>query len=166
MHIKEDARQIAQLAGSEVCCKRRTQTVTRSWGKEAYTQQIVTELYGISQLNTSAAYRPPGHAEDQNKKSFIPNPINAIVITQWENHNCGWDKSRVFVTNMDVSQDLFLAFDAYDERSIIENSLFRQTKQSLHHKYPIQKTKEGMHLFSPYIENSEFSRFRVEDSRH
>lgn len=36
--------------------------------------------------------------------------------------------NRVFVTNMDVIKDPFAAFDAYDERSIIENSLFRETK--------------------------------------
>ena len=80
------------------------------------------------------------------KNLSTPNPINAIVVTQWENHKYEWDKSKVFVTNLDVSQDPFLAFDGYDERSIIENSLFRQTKQSLHLKYPIKKTKEGMHL--------------------
>jgi hypothetical protein len=146
MHIKEDARQIAKAGGSEVCFKRRTKTVNRGTGKDAYTEQIVTEVYGVSQLNTYAAYGSPEHAKDQNKKSFTPNLINAIVVTQWENHKYGWDKSKVFVTNLDVSQDPFLAFDAYDERSIIENSLFRQTKQSLHLKYPIKKTKEGMHL--------------------
>jgi len=149
MHIKEDARQIAQHAqhgGSEVSFKRREKTVTRGTGKEAYTEQIVTEVYGVSQLNTYAAYGKPEHAKDQNKKSFAPNPINAIVVTQWENHKYEWNKSKVFVTNLDVSQDPFLAFDGYDERSIIENSLFRQTKQSLHLKYPIKKTKEGMHL--------------------
>lgn len=146
MHVKEDARQIAQHGGSEVSFKRRTKTVTRGTGKEAYTEQIVTEVYGVSQLNTYAAYGKPEHAKDQNKKSFDPNLINAIVVTQWENHKYEWDKSKVFVTNLDVSQDPFLAFDGYDERSIIENSLFRQTKQSLHLKYPIKKTKEGMHL--------------------
>jgi hypothetical protein len=97
-------------------------------------------------LNTYAAYGLPGHDKDKNKKSFKANPINAIVVTQWENHNYGWEKSKVFVTNMDVIKDPFAAFDAYDERSIIENSLFRETKQCLNLKYPIKKTKEGMHL--------------------
>ncbi|MBN1970406.1 MAG: hypothetical protein JW870_13645 [Candidatus Delongbacteria bacterium] len=47
---------------------------------------------------------------------------------------------------MDVIKDPLLAFNAYDKRSIIENSLFRQTKQSLNLTYPIKKTKAGMHL--------------------
>ncbi len=146
MDIKEDARQIAQLGGPEVSFKQRVVNVKRGTGKKAYTEQMVTEVYGVSELNTYAAYGLPGHDKDKHKKSFKANPINAIVVTKWENHNHGWEKSKVFVTNMDVAKDPFLAFDAYDERSIIENSLFRQTKQSLHLKYPMKKTKEGMHL--------------------
>lgn len=146
MDIKEDARQIAQIGGSEVSFKRRVETVTRGTGKGAYSEELVTEVYGVSQLETYAAYGLPGHDKDKHKKSFQANPINAIVVTQWENHNYGWEKSKVFVTNQEVGQDPFLALDAYDERSIIENSLFRQTKQSLHLQYPIKKTKEGMHL--------------------
>jgi hypothetical protein len=146
MDIKEDARQIAQLGGSEVSFKRRAETVTKGAGSKAYRQEIVTEVYGVNKLNTYAAYGLPGHDKNKNKKSFKPNPVNAIVVTQWENHNYGWEKSKVFVTNMDVIKDPFAAFDAYDERSIIENSLFRETKQCLNLKYPIKKTKEGMHL--------------------
>ena len=146
MEVKKDARQVAQLGGPEVSFKRRVVNVKRGSGKKAYTEQMVTEVYGVSELNTYAAYGLPGHDKDKHKKSFKANPINAIVVTKWENHNHGWEKSKVFVTNMDVAKDPFLAFDAYDERSIIENSLFRQTKQSLHLKYPMKKTKEGMHL--------------------
>lgn len=146
MHIKEDARKIAKFGGHEVSFKQRIQNLTRGTGKKAYTEKVVTEVYGVSGLNTYDAYGPPDYDKDRNKKTFKANPINAIVVTQWENHNHGWEKSKVFVTNMDVSQDPFLAFDRYDERSIIENSLFRQTKQSLNLKYPIKKTRAGMHL--------------------
>lgn len=148
MDIKEDARQIAQL-NSEVSYKRREKTVKRGTGKGAYHEHLVTEVYGVSALNTYAAYGKPGHDKDKHKKSFKANPINAIVVTQWQSHSYGWEKSKVFVTNMDVSQDPMVALEAYEKRSIIENSLFRQTKQSLNLKYPIKKTKEGMyvHLF-------------------
>ncbi len=103
-------------------------------------------MYGVRGLNSYAAYGVPGHDKDNHKKSFKANPINAIVVTTWENHVYGWEKAKVFVTNMEVLKDPFRAFDAYDERSIIENSLFRENKQRLHLKYPINKTKEGMHL--------------------
>jgi hypothetical protein len=146
MHIKEDARQIAKFGGHEVSFKQRIQNQTRGTGQKAYIEKVVTEVYGVSGLNTYDAYGEPGHDKNKNKKTFEANPINAIVVTQWENHNYGWEKSKVFVTNIDISHDPFLAFDAYDERSIIENSLFRQTKQSLNLKYPIKKTRAGMHL--------------------
>ena len=146
MAIKEDARQIAELGGSEVSYKRRVKRIKRGTGKEAYYEELVTEVYGVSKLNTYPAYGKEGHDKDKHKKSFKANPINAIVVTQWESHKYGWEKSKVFVTNMEVAKDPLLAFDAYDKRSIIENSLFRQTKQSLNLKHPIKKTKAGMHL--------------------
>ncbi len=43
----------------------------------------------------------------------IGDHINAIIVTQWENHNYGWEHSNVFLTNMDVSKDPFYAFDRY-----------------------------------------------------
>lgn len=146
MDVKEDAKQIARLGGDEVSHKRRVTEVKRGYGKDAYTEEMVTELYGVSALNTYPAYGPPGNDKNKHKKYFNANPINAIIVTQWENHDYGWDKSKVFLTNMDVLKDPFYAFDRYDERSIIENSLFRQNKQSLHLKYPIKKTKAGMHI--------------------
>jgi hypothetical protein len=146
MIIKEDARKIAQLGGDEVSFKRREKIVVRGSGSNSFEEKIVTEIYGVSELNTYAAYGPPGHGKNGDKKSFKANPINAIVVTQWENHNYAWEKSKVFVTDMQVLPDPFIAFDAYDERSIIENSLFRQTKQSLHLEYPINKTQEGIRL--------------------
>lgn len=146
MDIKEDAREIAKLGGDEVCFKKRVKTVIRGTGKKAYSEQIITEVYGVSELNTYAAYGPPGHDKDKHKKSFKANLINAIVVTNWRNHNYGFEKSKVFITNMDVIKNPFSAFDAYDERSIIENSLFRQSKQILNLKYPIKKTQDGIRL--------------------
>ena len=146
MEVKEDARQIARTGGEEVSHSRRVMNVKRGHGKEAYTEEQVTEIYGVSALNTYTAYGPAGNDKNKHKKYFNGNPINAIIVTEWENHNYGWEHSKVFLTNMEVSKDPFYAFLRYDERSIIENSLFRQSKQSLHLQYPIRKTKEGMHL--------------------
>ena len=61
MDIKADARQIAQLGSSDVSYKRREKAVKRGTGKGAYHEQLVTEVYGVSQLNTYAAYGKPGH---------------------------------------------------------------------------------------------------------
>jgi len=49
------------------------------------------------------------------------------------------------VTNIDI-QDPFITFDRYDERSLIENNLFREVKQNWHLEHPPKKTKEGVYI--------------------
>jgi len=38
----------------------------------------------------------------------------------------------------------FIAFDLYDDRSIMENKLFREVKQNWHFEHPPKKNKEGV----------------------
>jgi len=47
------------------------------------------------------------------------------------------------VTNLSV-KDPFEAFDLYDDRSLMENNLFREVKQNWHFEPPPQKSKEGV----------------------
>ncbi|MEA3223457.1 MAG: hypothetical protein U9P49_09895 [Thermodesulfobacteriota bacterium] len=49
------------------------------------------------------------------------------------------------MTNIGV-KDPFIAFDHYDNRSLIENNLFRETKQNRHLEHPPKKTKEGVYI--------------------
>ena len=53
------------------------------------------------------------------------------------------DKQVVVITNGDV-KDPFIAFDRYDDRSLIENNLFRNTKQNWCLENPPKKTREGV----------------------
>lgn len=145
MHVKIDARSLAQQKGAEITHAERIVEVKQGHGVNSKIEKLVTEVHGVSSLNTFSTYGTAAHTKDKNKKEFQANPINAVVITKWKNHDYGWDKAKVFLTNMDV-KDPFVAFDAYDERSFIENSLFRQSKQNLYLKYPMKKTKEGIHL--------------------
>ena len=47
------------------------------------------------------------------------------------------------MTNGEV-KDPFVAFDRYDDRSLMENNLFRETKQDGHLEDPPKKTREGV----------------------
>ncbi|RZB34741.1 MAG: hypothetical protein SRB1_00509 [Desulfobacteraceae bacterium Eth-SRB1] len=38
----------------------------------------------------------------------------------------------------------FIAFNRYDDRSLIENKLFREVKQNWHLMHPPKKTKDGV----------------------
>jgi hypothetical protein len=49
------------------------------------------------------------------------------------------------VTNIDI-KDPFITFDRYDERSLMENKLFREVKQNWHFEHPPKKTKEGVYV--------------------
>ena len=40
----------------------------------------------------------------------------------------------------------FVAFDRYDDRSLMENKLFREVKQNWHFEHPAKKTKEGVYI--------------------
>ena len=66
-----------------------------------------------------------------------------MVVKTWDNTVPPLEKQVVFATNMDVG-DPFRAFDRYDERSRIENNLFKELKQNWHLEHPPKKTKEGV----------------------
>jgi hypothetical protein len=53
------------------------------------------------------------------------------------------DKQVVLVTNGDV-QNPFITFDRYDDRSLLRNNLFLDTKQNWCLEHPPEKTKEGL----------------------
>ena len=55
------------------------------------------------------------------------------------------EKLVVFVTNIDV-KDPFVTFDRYDERSLMENKLFREVKQNWHFQHPPKKTTEVVYV--------------------
>ena len=50
-----------------------------------------------------------------------PIPLNVVVVKTWNNQTPPVDKQVVFVTNGEV-KDTFIAFDRYDDRSLMENN--------------------------------------------
>jgi hypothetical protein len=84
-----------------------------------------TELIGVPDLTSYDAYREPGSPSDANRKNFKPNPINAVVVKMWDNKT--QKNPAVFLTNREILNP-FVIFDEYDNRSLIENCLFRVSK--------------------------------------
>ena len=150
MDVTEDARALAQeelkTKGSHV--QTRTQKVRRGIGKGSYTEQLNTTVVGIKGLTTYDQYGPEGFSKDATKKTFRPNKINAVVVTEWEGKDYGRDNWVVYLTNMKVYKPLKV-FDEYDERSVIENCLFKEAKTGWHIKHSPQKTERAMliHIF-------------------
>ena len=88
-------------------------------------------------------FNPEGSTANTTKKDYEPIPLNAVVVKEWDNNIPPVDKQVVLVTNISV-KDPFISFDRYDDRSLIENNLFREVKQNRHFEHPPKKTREGV----------------------
>lgn len=142
MTATADARQLALLADDSYQACRQVE-VTHGYGKKKYMENVRTELIGVPGLLTCDWFNPEGSEINTNKKDYQPIPLNAVVVKTWDNNTPPVDKQVVLVTNGDV-QDPFIAFDRYDDRSLIENNLFRETKQNWCLQHPPKKSKEGV----------------------
>ena len=144
MGATKDARALALFQEDSGCIeKTREVTVTHGYGKKKYEERVVTTLVGIPGLMSCDWFNPEGSEANTTKKDYEPIPLNAVVVKTWDNQTPPVDKQVVFVTNREV-KDPFVAFDRYDERSLIENNLFRETKQNWHLEDAPKKSREGV----------------------
>ena len=110
-------------------------------GKSQTTKKVkAAALEGLTSLDS---YCPEEYFKEKNKKDFIPKPINAVVVNEWENKTYGPDHGPVFLTNASVGKPVNIV-NLYSNRSIIENLLFRETKQGWHLTSAPKKTEEAM----------------------
>jgi len=106
---------------------------------------ISTPFVAVPDPMTCDWFNPKGSKANTAKKDYEPIPLNAVVVKKWDNQVPPPDKQVVFITNIDV-KDPFITFDRYDDRSLMENKLFREVKQNWHFEHPPKKTKEGVHV--------------------
>ena len=142
MEATKDARQLALDSENFPPVTRKVELV-HGYGKKKYTQKVITTLVGVPDLLTCDWFNPEGSKANTTKKDYEPIPLNAVVVKQWDNQIPPLEKQVVFITNVDV-KDPFIAFDRYDDRSLIENKLFREVKQNWHFEHPPKKTKQGV----------------------
>jgi len=106
------------------------------------------KLIGIRGLTTYDQYGDQEHQQLSNRTDFEGNPINAIVVTEFNQHVYAADKAKVFLTSLPVSDPLTV-LDLYDLRSLIENTLFRELKQGWFLGHFPKKTADAVrgHVF-------------------
>jgi Transposase DDE domain len=144
MGATKDARSLAlDREGSTCIEKTREVTVTHGYGKNKYSEKVVTTLIGVPSLLSCDWFNPEGSEANTTKKDYEPIALNAVVVKTWDNQTPPVDKQVVMVTNREV-KDPFVAFDRYDDRSLIENNLFRETKQNWYLEDPPKKTRAGV----------------------
>jgi hypothetical protein len=105
-------------------------------------------LYGVKGLTAYDQYGDADHQKRRHRKDFQPNPLNVIVVYQWQGKRYGPGHEKVFLTSLPIDQPLSI-LDLYDLRSLIENCAFRELKQGWHlAKFP-KKTDAAVrgHVF-------------------
>ena len=146
MRVTADAQALA-AAGTGVVA-RRVHTVAHGQGKHRWTERLETEVVGIAALTTYDQYGPEEHAQHPYRKDFEGYPLNAVVVRKWNNRDDGPGGKVVFLTNDAVAKPLTI-FDAYDDRSLIENCCIKESKQAWNLKHPPKKTERAVqvHVF-------------------
>jgi hypothetical protein len=144
MEAAKDARQLALDCESFTPVTREVEVV-HGYGKKKYTEKVLTTLVGVADLLTCDWFNPQGSKVNSTKKDYVPIPLNTVVVKTWDNKTPPLEKQVVFVTNIAI-KDPFITFDRYDERSLMENKLFREVKQNWHFEHPPKKTKAGVYV--------------------
>lgn len=144
MAVREDAKSIAAMSQS---CRRwpatRKEKLMRGIGKKAHPVELETELVGVVGLTTYAQYGDENWCLQGNKKRGRYHPINAVVVKKWRGKDFGEKGRTVYLTDLPV-RNPFLAFDHYDERSRIENCLFKEGKGGWHLDHFPAKTRQAV----------------------
>lgn len=98
------------------------------------------EVSGLTGLTSAGFYGELGSGSHENHRDFVPNPINAVAVLHdpYTENNPASD-TLVILTNAPVDLPL-TAYDAYDDRSTIENGLFREAKQGWFIERPARNT--------------------------
>ena len=125
MNVYEDA--LSMAATGIVQTRERKRSVGAGKNKKTVTDRW--EVVGIEGLSTAGFYGELGSGSHENRNDFVPNPINAVVVLHdpYLENNPG-SATLVILTNGSVQKPL-KGYDGYDERSEIENGLFREAKQ-------------------------------------
>jgi len=145
------ARRTALALSAEGQVQERFEQVPHGQGRDATVETLRTRLVAVEGIRTWDAYRPP--RTEVARLSFAERPaLNAVVLKEWRNQPPpAASGPRVILTNGSVNEPWTLV-DAYDDRSWIENGLFRNSKQfwTLTRWFP-KKTAAGVRAHLTFV---------------
>ena len=127
MEVYTDALSLAASGVREVREKKRS----AGYGRNKTTVVDRFEVVGLQGLTSAGFYGEQGWGSHIHRRDFTPNLLNAAVVLRdpYTENNPG-SPTLVILTNATVDQPLTV-YDAYDDRSAIENGLFTLTRKSL-----------------------------------
>ena len=129
MHVTTDAQQLSRRPADRETvfpAERRGEPTPERDGTLRWAGQVT--VVGVAALGSYDQYGTAEHGQRANRKDFVANPINAVVVTAWGGHAYAPGKEPVFLTSLPVQAPLAV-LDLYDLRSLIENTAFRELKQ-------------------------------------
>lgn len=127
---------------------------------------IVTDRWdvaGIEGLTSAGFYGERGSGSHESSNHFQPNPINAVVVIHDPYKENNPDSDHLVILTNGPLHDPFVPYDGYDERSEIENGLFREAKQAWFIERPAENTKESFraHVYLTIITMALTTAFRA-----
>jgi hypothetical protein len=153
MTITEDARRVARRAEAMAAEGRtvagatymeRTVRVRHGSGKTARMESRTTTVVRIRGLPCDW-WGPNGSSSEANSKRFEPRLVNATVVLRWDGAPKDADK-EVVILDTDPSLKPFAGFDAYDDRSLIENTCNREAKESWFLEHHPKRSEAGVRV--------------------
>jgi hypothetical protein len=137
MNVYADALSLVGTGSRKVHTKKRY----KGRGKTRETVIDTWEVEGIEGLTSAGFYGELGSGSHENRKDFVPNLLNAVVVlTDPFKVNNPKADTLVILTNGDVKKNPMKTYKAYDERSEIENGMFREGKQAWFLERPAENT--------------------------
>ena len=127
----------------------RRETVVHSQGRNQEAETLLTRVEIATVIRTWESYQPapqPGkHLRHQRRPA-----LNAVLVRLWRNQ-APKDGPRIYLTNGPVD-DPWAIVDLYDDRSWIENGLFRNSKQffTLTRWFP-KRSAAGVHSHLTFV---------------
>jgi hypothetical protein len=158
MTITADAREIARRAQALAAQGKpldgatyaeRVQQVTHSSGKKAWVEERKTTVVRIRDLPCDW-WAAKGSTSAANSKRFQPKLVNATVVLQWDGAPKEAEK-EIVILDTDPSIDAFAGFDAYDDRSLIENTCNREAKESWFLEHHPKRSEAGMRVHAYFV---------------
>jgi hypothetical protein len=159
MNVYEDALSLVDTG----IVQTREEERTVGAGKNKKTVTDRWEVVGIEGLTSAGFYGELGSGSHENRNDFVPNPINAVVVLHdpYMVNNPDSD-TLVILTNGSVKKPL-TTYDGYDERSEMENGLFREAKQAWLIQRPARNNKNAFrsHVYLTLIMMALTTAFRT-----
>jgi hypothetical protein len=129
--------------------EQRIEKIQRGAGQNATTEERITTVVRIMGLGCDN-WKPGGSGSAENSKGFKPKLVNATVVLRWDGAEKAQDK-EVVLLDTDPSQDAFVGFDAYDKRSLIENTCNREAKEAWHLEGHPKRSEAGMRVQTYFV---------------